>query len=105
VAGSLVLLWWLAMLVCQGEGLELDLQRRRYPMWEWLFSHPLDFGHIEPGRGVINQAAAASPSCCYAILKPRDSSNEGFPAISFLSSVSRSRKEGRTAFLRHRGRA
>lgn len=38
--GSLVLLWWLAMLVFQGEGLELDLQRRRHPMWEWLFSHP-----------------------------------------------------------------
>jgi len=38
--GSLVLLWWGLMLVCQGEGLEMDLQRRRHPMWEWLFSHP-----------------------------------------------------------------
>lgn len=46
VAGSLVLLWWLAMLVCQGEGLELDLQRRRYPMWEWLFSHPVRPGPV-----------------------------------------------------------
>jgi len=45
-AGSLVLLWWLVMLVCQGEGLEMDLQRRRHPMWEWLFSHPVPPGAV-----------------------------------------------------------
>ncbi len=45
-AGSLVFFWWLAMLVCQGEGLELDLQRRRHPMWEWLFSHPVRPGAV-----------------------------------------------------------
>jgi membrane protease YdiL (CAAX protease family) len=39
--GSLVLLWWCVMIVFQGEGLELDLQRRRHPMWEWLLSHPV----------------------------------------------------------------
>jgi membrane protease YdiL (CAAX protease family) len=39
--GSLVLFWWAVMLVFQGEGLELDLQRRRHPMWEWLFTHPV----------------------------------------------------------------
>src|SRR6266496_1026642 len=39
--GFLALAWWGAMLVFQGEGLELDLQRRRHPMWEWLFSHPV----------------------------------------------------------------
>jgi membrane protease YdiL (CAAX protease family) len=44
--GSLVFLWWLAMLVFQCEGLELDLQRRRHPMWEWLFSHPAQPGAI-----------------------------------------------------------
>jgi membrane protease YdiL (CAAX protease family) len=38
--GSITLLWWLFMMMSQGEGLELDLQRRRHPMWEWLFSHP-----------------------------------------------------------------
>ena len=38
--GSIVLLWWLVALVLQGEGLELDVQRRRHPMWEWLFTHP-----------------------------------------------------------------
>jgi CAAX prenyl protease-like protein len=38
--GSITLLWWLVMMMSQGEGLELDLQRRRHPMWEWLFSHP-----------------------------------------------------------------
>lgn len=46
VAGSLVLLWWFAMLVFQGEGLEFDLQRRRHPMWEWLFSHPVGAGAV-----------------------------------------------------------
>lgn len=44
--GSLVLLWWLLMVVCQGEGLELDLQRRRHPMWEWLLSHPVNAGAV-----------------------------------------------------------
>jgi hypothetical protein len=44
--GSAVLLWWFAMVVCQGEGLELDLQRRRHPMWEWLLSHPIGAGPV-----------------------------------------------------------
>jgi membrane protease YdiL (CAAX protease family) len=44
--GSVVLMWWAVMLVFQGEGLELDLQRRRYPMWEWLFTHPAPPGAI-----------------------------------------------------------
>jgi membrane protease YdiL (CAAX protease family) len=44
--GSLVLLWWAMMLVFQGEGLEMDLQRRRHPMWEWLFAHPVPPGAI-----------------------------------------------------------
>ena len=39
--GSIILAWWWMMLVFQGEGAELDLQRRRHPMWEWLFSHPV----------------------------------------------------------------
>jgi len=37
---------WCAMLVCQGEGPELDTQRPRHPMWEWLFSHPAPPGAI-----------------------------------------------------------
>ena len=44
--GSLALLWWSVMLVFQGEGLELDTQRRRHPMWEWLFSHPVPAGAV-----------------------------------------------------------
>lgn len=44
--GSLALLWWGIMLVFQGEGLELDLQRRRHPMWEWLFFHPVPPGAV-----------------------------------------------------------
>lgn len=46
VLGSLLLLWWLAMLICQGDGLEMDLQRRRHPMWEWLLSHPVGAGAV-----------------------------------------------------------
>lgn len=42
--GSFVLLWWGIMLVFQGEGLELDIQRRRHPLWEWVFSHPVPTG-------------------------------------------------------------
>jgi membrane protease YdiL (CAAX protease family) len=38
---SLLLLMWSAMLVFQGEGLELEVQRSRHPMWEFLFSHPV----------------------------------------------------------------
>lgn len=44
--GSLVLLFWLVMMICQGEGMELDLQRRRHPMWEWLLSHPVPPGAV-----------------------------------------------------------
>ena len=44
--GSLVLFWWFLMLVFQGEGLELDLQRRRHPMWEWMFAHPVPPGAV-----------------------------------------------------------
>lgn len=46
VLGSILLLWWLAMLICQGDGLEMDLQRRRHPMWEWLLSHPVGAGAV-----------------------------------------------------------
>jgi hypothetical protein len=44
--GSLILLWWVVMLAFQGEGLEMDTQRRRHPIWEWLFSHPVQPGAI-----------------------------------------------------------
>lgn len=44
--GSIILIWWFAMVVCQGEGLDLDLQRRRHPMWEWLLSHPIGAGAV-----------------------------------------------------------
>jgi membrane protease YdiL (CAAX protease family) len=44
--GSLSLLFWLMMLIFQGEGMEVDVQRRRHPMWEWLFSHPVQPGAV-----------------------------------------------------------
>jgi hypothetical protein len=46
LTGSLLLLLWGSMLVFQGEGLELDIQRRRHPMWEWLFTHPVSPGAV-----------------------------------------------------------
>jgi membrane protease YdiL (CAAX protease family) len=48
-----VLVWWLAMLVFQGEGLELDVQRRRHPMWEWLLCHP-----VRPGAAFYAEMLA-----------------------------------------------
>ena len=42
--GSITLLWWAVMLAFQGEGLEMDMQRRRHPMWEWVLSHPVPPG-------------------------------------------------------------
>ena len=44
--GSIALFWWVLMLVTQGEGPELDVQRRRHPMWEWLLSHPVRPGAV-----------------------------------------------------------
>jgi membrane protease YdiL (CAAX protease family) len=45
--GSILLLWWFVMVMClEEDGLELDHQRRRHPMWEWLFSHPAPPGAI-----------------------------------------------------------
>jgi membrane protease YdiL (CAAX protease family) len=43
---TLLLIAWLSMLIFQGEGLELDIQRRRHPHWEWLFSHPVSPGAV-----------------------------------------------------------
>jgi len=39
---SLVMLAWFLGLALQGEGVDLDPQRSRHPMWEWLLSHPVD---------------------------------------------------------------
>lgn len=38
---TLVISGWMTMMIFQGEGLELDVQRVRHPMWEWLMSHPI----------------------------------------------------------------
>jgi membrane protease YdiL (CAAX protease family) len=59
VCGSLVLLWWGIMLVFQGEGLELDIQRRRHPLWEWIFSHPVSPSPVFLGE--ILAPIAANP--------------------------------------------
>lgn len=64
--GSIVLVWWGVMIVFQGEGLELDLQRRRHPMWEWLFSHPVPSGAIFMAE--MLSPIAANPIYCTAPL-------------------------------------
>lgn len=46
LVGSVALLWWALMLTFQGEGMEMDVQRRRHPMWEWLRSHPVPPGAV-----------------------------------------------------------
>lgn len=46
LVGLLMLVWWFTMVTFQGEGLELDVQRRRHPMWEWLLSHPVKPGAV-----------------------------------------------------------
>ena len=59
---SVFLIAWFVMLVFQGEGLELDIQRRRHPIWEWLFSHP-----IRPGAVFFSEMLspiAANPIYC-----------------------------------------
>lgn len=64
--GSIVLIWWGVMLVFQGEGLELDLQRRRHPMWEWLFTHPVESGAVFLAE--MLSPIAANPIYCGAPL-------------------------------------
>jgi hypothetical protein len=64
--GSIALFWWAIMLVFQGEGLELDLQRRRHPMWEWLFTHPVTSGAIFFAE--MLSPIAANPIYCGAPL-------------------------------------
>jgi membrane protease YdiL (CAAX protease family) len=64
--GSIALFWWAIMLVFQGEGLELDLQRRRHPMWEWLFTHPITSGAIFFAE--MLSPIAANPIYCGAPL-------------------------------------
>jgi membrane protease YdiL (CAAX protease family) len=64
--GSLALFWWGIMLVFQGEGLELDLQRRRHPVWEWLCAHPVAPGAIFMAEMLA--PIAANPIYCVAPL-------------------------------------
>ncbi len=66
--GSVALLWWSMMLVLQGEGVDLDVQRRRHPMWEWLASHP-----VRPGAVFLAEMLApiaANPVYGTALLVP-----------------------------------
>ncbi len=66
--GLVALAWWTVMLVMQGEGLELDTQRQRHPMWEWVLSHP-----VRPGAlfcAEMLAPLAANPAFWAAPLMP-----------------------------------
>lgn len=71
---AVFLVWWLAMLVCQGEGLELDVQRRRHPMWEWLLSHPIRPAHAFYSELLAplmaNPIYATAPVFLWVVLRP-----------------------------------
>ena len=53
ILGTAALLLWLLMLVAQGEGADLDMNRRRHPMWEWVLSHP-----VQPGAMFLAEMLA-----------------------------------------------
>src|SRR4051794_37152045 len=40
IVAFILVAWWCLMMICQGEEPQLDTQRPRNPVWEWLFSHP-----------------------------------------------------------------
>ena len=56
------------MLVLQGEGVELDVQRRRNPIWEWLFSHPVSSGAVFLAE--MFSPIAANPIYVMALIFP-----------------------------------
>jgi hypothetical protein len=74
--GTLVLLWWFVVMVCQGEGgMAMDLQARRHPMLEWLLSHPISPAAAFTGEMLAPLAAnpfsvAAAPIIFIVILAP-----------------------------------
>jgi membrane protease YdiL (CAAX protease family) len=65
VMASLVLGLWFFVLVSQGEGVDIDPNRRRHPMWEWLLSHP-----VEPGAVFFAEMVSAAWSNPVMLLAP-----------------------------------
>jgi membrane protease YdiL (CAAX protease family) len=63
--GVIMLAWWFVMVTFQGEGVELDVQRRRHPMWEWLFSHP-----VRPGAVFLAEMIAPLSSNPNVLMSP-----------------------------------
>src|ERR1017187_5489592 len=60
-------------------------------------------GEPAPGVSTFSQAAAARTSCFSVILTPNSFRSSGVSSISLRNRVTRSRQEGRWAFLRHLG--
>jgi membrane protease YdiL (CAAX protease family) len=46
IVALIIVAGWCLMMLCQGDGLEIDPLRSRNPMWEWLFSHPVRPGAV-----------------------------------------------------------
>lgn len=86
--GSVMLIFWVAMLAFQGEGLELDLQRRRHPMWEWLFTHPVMPGAVFLAEMLSPMAANpiywSAPLCVGILYGFAYGHGLGFVAVVFI---------------------
>ena len=41
IVALILVAWWCLMMICQVEERQLDTQRPRDPIWEWLISHPV----------------------------------------------------------------
>ncbi len=72
IVALIVVVWWALVLVCQGEGAEIDALRTRHPMWEWLFSHP-----AAPGAIFLAEMLAPIVANPFFLMAPL------FPAVLF----------------------
>lgn len=70
-AGFFVALWFV-VLTLQGEGIDLDIQKRRHPHWEWLFTHPIRplaaFSAELLAPAMANPAYATAPVFWFIVL-------------------------------------
>jgi membrane protease YdiL (CAAX protease family) len=85
VVGSVALILWMASLALISVGAEVDSQRRRNPMWEWLFSHPAPPGAVFLAEALapifLNPAYIGAPFFCLALFSWVYGGGAGFLAM------------------------
>ena len=91
--GTILFFWWFVMLTTQGEGLDLDVQRRRNPMWEWLLSHP-----VRPEAAFL--AEMVSPIVLPGVEEIRHTASLGIDAAQVSSFVKVAIDAGQREVLR-----